>query len=307
MYLGSSDGYAICQLCAQLHIANTDIKLTNYILDSDGKIVIADKKAFFEIDDSGNLKDKMMTPLYAPPECRKHQGINAEACMVYQLGLAYYEYLILPEGETWSDSPLDFTYTFFSSEAGKQAQQLITQMTEPDPNKRPTLDEVQTQLNVIAPHVSSAQTSTFVEILENAQRKAMLFDPLEKLLKKYQNYLVKKYGAFANQNAVAQAKSIALSDLKEQLAKLRSGEDPAGFSAAIEKHSPILAKHQDPETSGIWDRFLKALERFFTQSKGEKLVDKIRKSRELNTIFENTVRKGSVKTEKTDRPSITKG
>ena len=66
--------------------------------------------------------------------------------MTYQLGLALYDYLVLPElssdrtATPWCmTNPLDFTNPVFQSVDGKNIKVLITKMTDPDPGKRPSL------------------------------------------------------------------------------------------------------------------------------------------------------------------------
>ena len=149
---------SICEELSNQNIAHPDIKLTNFLTDSDGNIIIADKKLFISIDVKGNIHSGEISTskILAPPEYRngsKDKEINASAFMTYQLGLALYDYLVLPElssdrtATPWCmTNPLDFTNPVFQSVDGKNIKVLITKMTDPDPGKRPSLSEVKGEL-----------------------------------------------------------------------------------------------------------------------------------------------------------------
>ena len=109
------------------------------------------------------MKGLVTTVPYSPPEFRQRDNkvkLNAAAFMTYQLGVALYEYLVLPKvidspavTPWYYQSPLDFTNPIFASEAGEKIQTLIKQMTDPDPGKRPSLSLVKRELNHVLPRV----------------------------------------------------------------------------------------------------------------------------------------------------------
>lgn len=146
---------AFCQSCVEQHVAHPDIKLTNFLINHRGQMMIADKKAFIEMNQDDSLPSTALTTVvYEPPEVRNRQpNVNAEAFMTFQLGLAYYDYILLPElsadvmATPWSyQLPLDFTHSIFVTPTGQEVKSLILKMTDPDPVKRPPLKEVQRQL-----------------------------------------------------------------------------------------------------------------------------------------------------------------
>jgi len=140
------------------NVAHHDIKLKNFLIDSAGNIVITDKKSFAKIDPNGNISMRSLetTSEFAPPEFRARdtkESANAEAFMTYQLGLAIYDYVVLPEVSDdltitpwYSKSPLDFTNPIFTSERGQKIKKLIEKMTDPDPGKRAKLEDIRSEL-----------------------------------------------------------------------------------------------------------------------------------------------------------------
>ncbi len=67
--------------------------------------------------------------------------------MTYQIGLALYDFCILPKengDDKWSlKNPLDFDKPYFKTMTGGKMMELIKNMTDADPGKRPSLSEVQ--------------------------------------------------------------------------------------------------------------------------------------------------------------------
>lgn len=153
---------SFCQSSLQNHSLHPDIKLTNFLINGEGNVVITDKKTFTAIDEAGNvpIREIATTREYAPPEMKNEalKKLNAEAFMCYQLGLALYDYILLPEEpkdtteKCWSEEiPLKFTNPIFNTEKGTCLKNLITRMLDPNPLERPSLNEVQTQLQQIDP------------------------------------------------------------------------------------------------------------------------------------------------------------
>lgn len=150
----------LTSLCASFqacNIMNSDIKLTNFLISSNGEPSMSDKKAVNGVNENGNISspDFITTEDYAPPEFfnENKDNINAEAFTSYQLGMALYDYLVAPKvpddpkAPAWfQQKPLDFNHEIFQSLAGKQLETLIRRMTDPDPSKRPKLTEIQNAL-----------------------------------------------------------------------------------------------------------------------------------------------------------------
>lgn len=152
---------SFCQSSLKNNSIHPDIKLTNFLINSDGNFILTDKKTFTKIDEAGNVprKDIVTTGVYEPPEMKSlPQEVKAEAFMCYQIGLALYDYLVLPKEPTeehqkyWSEEiPLEFTNQIFETDKGIPLKALLTQMLDPDPLKRPPLSEVHTKLQQIYP------------------------------------------------------------------------------------------------------------------------------------------------------------
>ena len=155
------DVTAICEFFLKNKVIHPDIKLANFLLDENKNIKVADKKTFERIDENGNIAPNIglqTTTPFAPPEFRlgNSHTINAEAFMTYQLGIAFYDAILLPTSPEdkneplWSEkNPLDFSNPIFDSDKGRQIQTLIEAMTDQDPCKRISLNQAHHQLNLI--------------------------------------------------------------------------------------------------------------------------------------------------------------
>lgn len=150
---------SICQKLLQENVAHSDIKLANFLIDDDGNIIIADKKSLIEIDSDGNIPKRGLntTAEFAPPEYKtENTEMNAEAFMVYQLGLALYDEIVLPKvssepnDKPWYSDPLNFDVSIFNS-SNLEIKELIISMTDKDPNNRPSLLNVQKKLAQVFP------------------------------------------------------------------------------------------------------------------------------------------------------------
>lgn len=136
---------------------HADIKLSNFLLHGNGTMFITDKKALIPIDPNGQvkIKDISTTAHCAPPEFKGNDtniNINAEHFMSYQIGLAIYEHLVLPElkaEKLWTKKPLDFNHKIFETPLGKEMQILIKKATDDKPENRIGLKELHGELNRI--------------------------------------------------------------------------------------------------------------------------------------------------------------
>lgn len=145
----------VCQLMKLNNIMHKDIKLTNFLLDDNFNIVMADKKAFTPIGTEGrSLKSReAVTEYYKAPELDDDETtVNSEAYMVYQLGLALYEYIIQPEILEDQTTPLvcDFSLVLFDTNEGEGFKALIEKMICEEPEERIQLMDVQTHLTKLS-------------------------------------------------------------------------------------------------------------------------------------------------------------
>jgi serine/threonine protein kinase len=130
-------------------VAYTDIKASNFLLRDDGTIFTGDLKSIVPINDKGYFPQVLMAsaayePAYVPP-------IHAEQYMTFKVGLMLYELIVAPDyvdskenDKPWLDraKDLDFDLDVFKSEQGKTVKLLIEKAMNPDPQKRPSLEEV---------------------------------------------------------------------------------------------------------------------------------------------------------------------
>lgn len=146
---------ALCENLLANNVAHPDIKLANFLVDSKGELVIADKKTFISINEQGNIpfSEILTTPPYAPPEYHtpnKKSELNADKYMSYQLGIALYDYLVMPEKPQdpslealYEEKPLNYEHEVFNNPKGQQIKELIEKMMEPDPDQRLSLKGAQ--------------------------------------------------------------------------------------------------------------------------------------------------------------------
>lgn len=164
----------LCKSALGEKIAYPDIKLTNFLVGHDGKTRIGDKKSFFKVDEVGKIYRKsglFTTTPYAPPEYFSSPGDDgflAEQFMVYQLGLALYEYIVIPgypenlDEKAWCEKPLDFSFPIFNTQKGMMLKELIAGMTNKSPDERPTLESVQETFKKNFPNQTLGQESIIV-------------------------------------------------------------------------------------------------------------------------------------------------
>ncbi|KTC93245.1 protein kinase domain-containing protein [Legionella cincinnatiensis] len=177
-----------CRDLLQHNGSHVDIKLTNFLLDDNGRLIVADKKGITPLFENRTLnksqRELWTTPCYAPPEyLLKNTNIDAEAFNSYQLGLALYDYLILPPidedpAKFWAmQNPLNFDNPYFQTQTGQEMRKLINSMTDPDPTNRPKLDEVLQRLYDIENKIKNVQNNQ-IQILPQIELKGSSLAPL---------------------------------------------------------------------------------------------------------------------------------
>lgn len=131
-----------------------DIKAENFLQRESGEVITADLKTVKRTN-NGVVKVNLLdaTPDYEPPECKNPKSlINAEKYMSYQIGLMTYLLLTGLKGDEkyaamdkfHKGKGLDFdSYPIFQGKEGAVARQIIESCVSSDPNKRPSLDSLQ--------------------------------------------------------------------------------------------------------------------------------------------------------------------
>ena len=160
-----------CMTSLENNFMYSDIKLTNFLRNADGYVCIADKKSFKRMEEKDILIKDAFTEEYKPPELREGVKINAEKYMSYQVGLALYDALVLPdmtpdkEDKIWSNRPLDFDKPIFTVEKlGQALQKLIESMTLSNPEKRQGLAESLRQLECIHAVSNDSSVNMFLQL-----------------------------------------------------------------------------------------------------------------------------------------------
>jgi len=142
-----------------------DAKPANWLIDSNGRIRIADTKSFLFTENGiykGNLEGEEKTYMlytkgYLTTEMMPHimdntnsTPINSEKMHASHLGRNIYQCLT---GE-WPDS-FDFNYPIFRTELGKEYRRLITKLTQDPPENRMSLDDAKKELQRLGMRSSS--------------------------------------------------------------------------------------------------------------------------------------------------------
>ncbi len=96
--------------------------------------------------------------------------LDAEKLMSYQIGLALYDYLVLPEmpkdehEKPWCEKTLDFEHPIFRTMLGPRVQALIEATTKPDPTERLGLLEAMKEVADIQVLLKSQTVSMYARL-----------------------------------------------------------------------------------------------------------------------------------------------
>lgn len=139
-----------CQLMLANGVMHPDIKLANFLVDEYDKISIRDTKTLCRVRSDGNIVSRGFdtTREYQAPERETSDLISAEKYMSYQLGLSFYQALVLPNARELIDEKLwqqrlDFTQPVFTdSPEGQRVAEIIQGMTTASPENRLSLATV---------------------------------------------------------------------------------------------------------------------------------------------------------------------
>jgi hypothetical protein len=134
-----------------------DSKNSNWLLDENKQIRIADTKSFVFLDQNGLYDEKLpenkyysmkFTRDYDPPELNKSR-MSADAVHAYILGKNLYAYITNKVGGGDNGADFDFNMPFFETAQGKEYKELIINLVKPDPNQRLSVTKALDKLTII--------------------------------------------------------------------------------------------------------------------------------------------------------------
>lgn len=140
-----------------------DMKLRNWLVDSQGKVRIADSKSLNLFNVAGIYDKKNHhkafgsltdTEQYSPPEFDDKAPFSVEQAYAYMLGKTLYQYLTNCNSDYLLDkhngADFDFQAPIFQTELGKEYQKLIEGAVKPVPGERLSYQEVCFRLETLA-------------------------------------------------------------------------------------------------------------------------------------------------------------
>lgn len=134
-----------------------DAKITNWLVDDNENVRIADTKSFLFTDNSGKYLPSIPgnehcgfihTPIYNPPEFYS-STIEADSTHAYILGKNLYYYAAGKFGQGADATKFDFNTQLFKTEKGSQFEALIKNLVKPDPQKRMSVTDAKDELFMI--------------------------------------------------------------------------------------------------------------------------------------------------------------
>ncbi|MDF1827692.1 MAG: hypothetical protein P1U39_05390 [Legionellaceae bacterium] len=155
-----------------------DMKATNWLVDSSGKLRVADGKSFMFTDASGNINEGgMCTQFMSAPEQLGHDwfGISADKMHAYLLAKNLYHYLVrgdenyLYDGEhlKLDASEFDFSLPIFKTSTGQAYQALIERTMKIHPEDRLSVGAFQESISAI--HATYQQAETAQASIQTSQ------------------------------------------------------------------------------------------------------------------------------------------
>ncbi|MDF1684335.1 MAG: hypothetical protein P1U36_06715 [Legionellaceae bacterium] len=153
-----------------------DMKATNWLLDSSGKLRVADGKSFvftnaageIPLDTSCVISEYMCAPEQLDRHLGRKRDITADNMHAYLLAKNLYHYLVRGDDDFLYDgnrlknnaSEFDFSSPIFKTTVGKQYKVLIESALKTDPNKRLSVSAFQTRIGAIHASYKQAETPT---------------------------------------------------------------------------------------------------------------------------------------------------
>ena len=135
-----------------------DAKITNWLVDGDNKLCIADTKSFLFTDNKGDYYsdipgneycDFIQTKAFTPPEFY-NPLVNAENCHAFILGKNLYNFLTDEITNKNNGADFDFDYPIFKRPLGSLYRDLIVGLIKPQAAARMNIKEAQNQLFIIS-------------------------------------------------------------------------------------------------------------------------------------------------------------
>ncbi|RUR19060.1 hypothetical protein ELY21_05920 [Legionella sp. km535] len=137
-----------------------DAKLTNWLVDKDGTLIIADTKSFVFTDKDGTYSSKvpgneyadglLLTDAFEPPEFKRNGPyagkITSESTHAFILGKNLYTFVSGKFDEKNSGHQLDFSSEAFKTGTGVELKALIHDLVKPNPEDRISVAEAHSRL-----------------------------------------------------------------------------------------------------------------------------------------------------------------
>ncbi|MBL7481303.1 hypothetical protein [Legionella bononiensis] len=195
-----------------------DAKITNWLINSDGKLIISDTKSFLFTDENQNFVPGIPGNEYCtllsstnfnPPEFYVQPvSINADSTHAYLLGKNIHRFITGSIQSAHDGSKFDFNYPFFKEGEGLEIRTLIEALVKPDPAERMPVKEALTQFFLM----NNPEVKSLVKEL-----KELKCGPKDK---KMDEFIDEKIGEI--RNATPQKREELISELKEIIKDLKA-------------------------------------------------------------------------------------
>lgn len=162
-----------------------DMKATNWLVDSSGKLRVADGKSFMFTDAAGNIKKHGIYSEYmSAPEQLKHDwvGITTDKMHAYLLAKNLYHYLVRGDDHYLFDgkflktdaSEFDFSLPIFKTSTGQAYQALIERTMKIHPEDRLSVGAFQESISAIHTAYQQAEKSQASILTSQDYKKRVL-------------------------------------------------------------------------------------------------------------------------------------
>ncbi len=175
-----------------------DMKNTNWLIDSDGTVRLADTKSFVFIENNGNIdtdspKNKwynfVTTRFMNPPEFAQDTPFSADKVHSYMLGKNLYQYLSNCDCEDfWREyapdrwevihdaREFDYSAPIFSTPHGKELKKLILDMVLPNPKNRISVTQALSRLEKIQFSIEKENCTDLIKQIETLAKQISVKD-----------------------------------------------------------------------------------------------------------------------------------
>ncbi|WP_058534663.1 hypothetical protein [Legionella saoudiensis] len=206
-----------------------DAKITNWLVDANGKVQLADTKSFLFTDEKQQYKEgalpgnkycsMLRTGGFMPPEL-DDSSVSADAVHAYILGKNLYYYASGRIGK--GDDAADFRFDGpgFSGPMGKEYREIVEGLVKPDPSERMKVREALDRLFMVN---NPEFKSVFTEL------KALKFGENDEKM----NEFIRNKQQQIN-NAAPEDRPAILAELQQTVAALKADKAAQGVRSAIE-------------------------------------------------------------------------